>query len=249
MKKTVIIVLVLIFCHFENYGQKNKKNSVQFDIGTSITIPYKQMVEFRTLLPINGNGSSKTNYKTNFGYFAEILSDYNINENISITAGFNYNYTSYKIKDGEDIMISEGNLNNSYLNIPLLFNYRLSEKNPISISAGAYLGLLLFAQEKGTSYLDTSKIIVVETNDPLLQPEQKYDNNIKEDYYSIDYGVLFQLKYEYKWNEKMSGVFFSRFNYGLKNVLSSSLGKLKAKHNAATEWKNYNILIGIGIKI
>ncbi len=247
MRRIIIIIIIFLFSQSENYGQENKKFSYQFDIGTTLTIPYKSTVEFQTLLPING--SNKTSYKTDFGYFIEILSDYNINEKVSITSGLNYNYISYKINDGEGIITSEGKLNNSYLSIPLLFNYQLSEKIPISISAGTYFGLLLFAQEKGTSYLDTSKIIVVDPNDPLLQPEQDYENNITEDYYSVDYGALLQLEYEFNLNKKISGVLLSRFSYGLKNVLSSDLSNRKTMHSATTEWKNYNILIGIGVKI
>lgn len=247
MRKIVIIIIIFLFSNFENYAQENKKFSFQFDIGTSITIPYKSTIEFQTLLPING--SYKTNYKIDYGYFAEILSSYNKNEKISVTTGLNYNYISYRINDGEGIITSKGNLNNSYLNIPLLLNYRLSENTPISISAGTYFGLLLFAQEKGTSYLDTSNLIFADPNDPLLQPEQDYENNIAEDYYSVDYGVLLQLEYEFSLKEKISGVILSRFNYGLKNVLSSGIDKSKTMHSAAYEWKNYNILIGIGIKI
>ena len=130
-----------------------------------------------------------------------------------------------------------------------MLNYRLSENVPVSISAGTYLGFLLFAQEKGTSYLDTSNLIVVDPNDPLLQPEQKYENDIEEDYYLIDYGLLLQLEYEFSLNKKISGVILSRFNYGLKNVLSSGIDKRETIHSAAYEWKNYNILIGIGIKL
>ncbi len=247
MRIILIITIIFLLGHFKNYGQENKKFSFQFDIGTSVTMPYKSTVEFNTLLPING--SCKTDYKTNYGYYAEILTTYNINNKFSITSGLTYNHISYRIKDGEGIFTSEGNLDNSYLNAPLLLNYRLSKNIPVSISTGPYFGLLLHAQEKGTSYLDTSKLIVIDPNDPALQPEQTYKNIIVKDYYLIDYGVLLQLGYEFRLNEKISGIILSKFNYGLKNVISSGINKHNAMHSAAYEWRNYNFMIGIGIKI
>ena len=108
MRRILIITIVFLLGSFRNYGQENKKISFQFNIGTSITIPYKSTVEFWPLFPING--SYKTSYKTDFGYFAEILSEYNINEKISITSGLNYNHTYYKINDGEGVITSKGNL-------------------------------------------------------------------------------------------------------------------------------------------
>lgn len=247
IRKILIISVIILISHYENYGQEGKRLNFQVDFGTSITLPYKTSVEYQTLLPISG--SYKTNYETDFGYFAEILSIYKVKEKISLTTGLNYNYISYKINDGIGIMTSEGNLKNSYLNIPLFLNYRISEKIPVSISTGTYLGILLYAQEKGTMYLDTTNIIVVDPNDPLLKPEQQYNNEIKDDYFSVDYGILFQLEYEFSFSEKISGVFLSRFNYGLKNILSSGMDKQQTEHSAAYEWKNYNILVGIGIKM
>ena len=92
-------------------------------------------------------------------------------------------------------------------------------------------------------------MIVIDPNDPALQPEQKYENYIVKDYYLIDYGVLLQLDYEFRLNENISGVIISKFNYGLKNVISSGINKRKTMHSAAYEWRNYNIMIGIGVRI
>ncbi len=245
MRKIAIIIVIFIFFNLENYGQESKKLSFQFDIGTSITLPYQSEVEFWTFTAIDG--SNKTSYKSDYGYFIETLLTYKLKEKISLTSGLNYNYISYQIIDGYEGFLSEGSLNNSYLSIPLKLNYRISKKIPISISAGAYIGFIMFAQEKGTRYMDTSMFVALDPNDPLLQPEQDYDNNIKEDYSSIDYGLLFQLDYELSFNEKISGVIFSRFNYGLKDIYSGN--NKSAIHNSAFKWKNYNILIGMGIKI
>ncbi len=239
-KKTIVIIL-LLFGYFENYGQEQKKFSAQFDIGTSISIPYKSSVTIRTLLPTTG--SSKTEYQTNIGYIGEILGNYNINNNISISSGLNYKSISYKINDGEGIIKSTGTLNTSYINIPLLLNYKFSDNFPVSISAGTYIGFLIFAREKGTTYIDTSLITVTDPNDPILNSSSNYDDNIKKAYSPVDYGISLQFKGELNQNEKASVIIFSRFNLGLKNIRSGC-----TDHSAMYKWENYNIVIGIGIK-
>ncbi|HAN77564.1 MAG TPA: hypothetical protein DCQ31_07225 [Bacteroidales bacterium] len=247
MRTLLVIALIIALGHFENYGQENKKFSYQFNVGTSVTIPYEKNIEFVFFQPIKG--SNKTDYETNLGYYAEILALYNINNKFSITSGLTYNHTSYKIKDGYVSQWSEGYLNNSYLNVPLLFNYRPSENDSFSVSVGPYFGFILFAQEKGTLYLDTSELIVVDRNDPLLQPEQKYKNDIVKDYYSIDYGILLQLSQEFRLSKEISVVIITRLNYGLRNIISSNVDTRETMHSAAVEWKNYNVLLGLGIKI
>jgi hypothetical protein len=246
MKNSIFIVLTIFT--FSIYGQESdkKKLNFQFDLGTTISIPFEKDVEFKTLTPING--SYKTNYSSDFGYYLELITSYNINNRFIISSGINYNYTSIKIKDGEGIITSEGNLTNSYINIPLLFKYKILPEKPLYISTGGYLGFLINANEKGTTYLDTTGFVVIDPNDPLLQP-QDYDNNVNADFENLDFGLLIQLDYEIKFSEKISGVFLSRFNYGLTNVISTGMDKKEMKHSAAYEWKNYNIIIGFGIKI
>jgi hypothetical protein len=255
MKRILIIAIIFLLSILRNFGQENKKVSFQFDIGTTVTVPYVSSID----------GQFSVNYKSNLGYFAEVLSIYHVNEKLSLISGLNYKYISYKISykiahnpylttqgpvDNTNISYSkaEGSFNNSYLNIPFMFNYRFYEN--ISISAGLYSGLLLFAKEKWPSSDAKTALELIKQNEPNLERANLESNyNIKEDYYNIDYGLLIQLGYEFKLNDKLSGVILSRFNYGLKNVLSSSMDKPRTGHNLANKWKNYNISIGIGLKI
>jgi len=212
-----------------------------------LTIPYKSKIETYVLYPATMT-TPYTEYETNYGYYLEGLIKYKLNNNFSITTGFNYKFISYKILDIWNYNISEGKINNYIFNIPFFLNYKLSEKIPITVSAGPYIELLIKARETGVTYIDTSKILVIDPNDPLLK-EQNYDNNLIHKYKPINYGLSIQLEYEHKFSKKMSGILLSRFNYGLNNVLIDNLEKRPAFKNSAIEWKNYNILIGLGIKI
>lgn len=154
--------------------------------------------------------------------------------------------TSLKINDKIGLIENKGNLTNSYLTFPVLIKHRLSDKIPITISAGPYLGVLISANEKGTSYLDTAGLVFAEPEAVIqIEPTQKYDTDIKKDYTSIDYGLSIQLDYEISLSRGLKGVILSRFNYGLKDILSNDL----VNNSSANDWKNYNLMIGFGLKL
>ena len=224
------------------FGQDFKRFDYQFDIGTTLTIPYKKTIESMPEV----DRHPVTNYYSDFGYFLECMISYNFNKKVAINSGLNYNYSSLAINDKVGFNESKGNLTSSYLHLPVLFKYHVFDK--ISISVGPYVGLLISANERGTTYIDTAGFGAFGIHDPLLDAIeliQKYDKNIKDDYTDIDFGLSGQVDYELALGEKWIGVIFSRFNYGLKNVMTNDL----VNNNTATEWKNYSLMIGLGIKL
>ncbi len=245
MKKALTVLMIL--SQVGTFAQDSKKISFQFNLGTSLSIPDQSTANYNVLIPVTG--TFKTDYQSSFGYFSEVIVNYEFNEKVSVSTALNYTYSSLSIVDEEGRTRHEGNISNSYLNIPLMVGYQFLEKIPLTISGGAYLGVFLNARENGTQYLDTVGLIFNDPNDPSIIPEQEYDYSISEDYLSTDFGVLLQLDYEKELNEKLILVFMTRFNYGLKNVLVDDYQNRETKYSAATEWKNHNLLIGVGVKI
>ena len=243
MKPILMILLLGLISLVEIYAQDFKKISYQLDFGTTLTIPYKKTIE---VMP-EFAGHPQTDYCSDFGYFLELFISYKLNSKYSISTGLNYNYTVLDINDKIGLIENKGNLTNSYLTLPFMIKYRLYEKIPITISAGPYLSMLISANEKGTSYTDTSRFVIY-APDPVtesIEPIQKYDTDIKKDYTSIDYGASLQLAYEVKISQAIHGVILTRFNYGLKNVLTNNL----MNNSSAKEWKNYNVMLGFGLKL
>jgi hypothetical protein len=247
MKQILMILIFGLISLGEIYSQDFKKVNYQLDFGTTLTIHYKKTIEIWPEF----EGYPQTDYSTNFGYFLEALISYDLNSKFSISTGLNYNLTSLKINGKISLFENKGNLTNSYLSFPVLIKFRLSDLLPITISAGPYLGLLISANEKGTSYIDTSGFIIAEPDpefpsDPVfqLEPKKKYDSDIKKDYTSIDYGLSIQLDYEINLSHGLKGVILTRFNYGLKDVLTNDL----VNNSSANDWKNYNLMIGFGLK-
>jgi hypothetical protein len=239
MKHIFAVLGILIVTN--TFGQDFKKFDYQFDIGTTLTIPYRKTIE---IWP-EADRHPVTNYSSDFGYFLECMISYNFNRKVAINSGLNFNYSSLGINDKVGFYESKGNLTSSYLHLPILVKYHVYDK--ISISTGPYLGLLISAKEKGTKYIDTTGFAPW-TPDPALETielTQKYDNKIKNDYTTFDFGWSAQVDYEFGLGEKFVGVIFSRFNYGLMNVMTNDL----ENNNTATKWKNYNVMIGLGIKL
>lgn len=243
MRKITLTLIGLLFLNVNLIvGQEFKKIDYQFGFGTTVSIPYKKTVE---LWP-EFEGHPKTDYNSSLGYFFELIISYKINAKFAINSGLNYNYGRLKINDKIGLTESKGNITNSYLNVPILIRFQLSDNIPISFSSGAYMGILIGAKEKGTSYIDTAGF--VDSGDPVLEsiePVQDYNNDIKGNYKKYDFGLSTQLDFEVKLNNKFSGIIFSRFNYGLTDVITNET----YTNSSASEWKNMNLMFGIGLRL
>ncbi|MCK4663201.1 MAG: PorT family protein [Bacteroidales bacterium] len=239
-----IILITGIIAVTNLFGQEFKKIDYQVDFGTTFSIPYKKTIEIWT----NIEGHPKTDYSSGFGYFFEFMISYNINTNLAIISGLNYNLNKFEIYDKIGLTESKGDLTSSYLHLPILINYSVSDKLPISISAGTYLEFLINAREKGTSYIDTAGFVFGDVPDPVIvaiEPVQDYNNDIKKNYKDFDFGLSVQLDYKLTLSDRLLCVVFSRFNYGLLDVITNDI----QVNSSASKWKNYNLLIGIGLKL
>jgi len=243
MKNIFLIFILGTISFVEIPAQDVRKMDYQLDVGTILTIPYRKTIE---ILP-EFEGHPKTAYTSDFGYLFEFLVSYSANGKYSILTGLNYNYFSLKINDKIGLIENKGNLTSSYFTLPILIKYRLSDKIPFTLSAGPYIGYLVNANEKGTSYIDTAGLVFAEP-DPLIQsiePVRKYNTNIKKDFTSIDYGLSLQLEFEIKLNKLLDVVILTRFNCGLKDIVTNDL----VNNSLAGDWKNYNLTIGLGLKL
>jgi hypothetical protein len=239
----LLFTILAVLATISAFGQNFKKIEYQFDLGSTITIPFKKTIE---LWP-EFKGHPKTDYNFDLGYFLEFLISYNFNQKVAIISGLNFNYNNLKIDDNVGFVESKGDLTISYLHLPVLVNYQLFNHIPLTLSTGPYLGLLLAANEKGTSYIDTTGFVYLETN-PEFQPVnsiQNYSREVKNNYTSFDFGLTLQGNYKIKLNQRLEGMVFARLNYGLKDVITNKV----ESYNTASYWRNYNLLIGLGIKL
>jgi hypothetical protein len=240
MKCTILIILGLfILSHIK--GQNSNKIEYQFNVGTTVSIPYTRT--FETFSEIANNPTTK--YDSDFGYFLEMMVSIPIVHKYSLNTGVNYNYNSLKTNFTGGPFEEDGTMSKAYLSLPVLLKYHLSSNFPLSISAGPIFGILMHAEEKGTQFIDLNQLTPspYESADPLImamEPIQKYKRDVTEYYATFDFGLGLQLDYDIKLSDKITAVIVSRFNYGLQNIVEEK--------NSEFEWRNYSFMFGLGLK-
>ena len=227
--KFIFLLLILSLLLFDAAAQDNKKIEFQIGAGTNLSIPYKKQIVIS--IPF-GNLPAKE-YNSRFGYFAECLVTYNFNDRIGVNSGLNYSLNNInEFVDFDDIS-TDYNLRFSYFQIPVLLKYQLHNNLPLSVYVGPYFGFLVSAREKGK----ISGLFTWTLGDPVFE-EIEVDNDIKEYYSNFDMGLSFRIDYSITLNEKLNGMVFTGFNMGLTNTIE----------NKSYEWRNYGLILGLGIK-
>ena len=211
------IIMILIIVSVK--GQTNKKINYQINFGTCISLPYKYKIEIPKYdMAFNSNPS--------FGYFTEILVGFNFNNQFSIFTGVNYLQSNLNINNNFFDLKIKGKRKSSSLVFPLVAKYQFSKKLPVIVGFGTYFSKILTIEEKGTSLVNNMI--------------SSHDLDIKERYKSYDFGISGQVDFDLRISDKVMCVLFSKFNYGLINVMEFS---------SWDKWRNYNMLLGFGIKI
>ena len=223
---------LLLFIAVNTNAQEAKTLHYQLSLGTNYTMPYQKKW---SLL------DTRHEYSGSFGYFSELLVHYNMKPKVTLRSGINYNYTQFEEWYLVNYSTASFKVNKSSLRIPLLFTYYPLKDTPISVSAGPYIGILLSAKEKGSGYFYTSELTIEDENDPVFQNPISIDNDIKDIYKNVDYGMTIELNYDFKLTPNIKSVVLTRFSYGLTDIINGSTTNFK--------WKNYYLDLGIGIKI
>lgn len=238
--KTNCTILAL-FIGVSLFSQDIKPLDYSIGFGTNISVPYKRTVETMT----HFTDHPVTDYKTGLSYFFEVLTSYNLNNQFYLVSGLNYNKNKLRIIDRVGFSQSKGTITTSYLNLPILLSYRFSDTSPIFVKAGPYIGYLLTAKEKGTTTIDTTGLIYFGDKPPIIDdPVQDYNNDIKENYTGIDFGLSAQFEYNLKISTGLSALIFTKFNFGLIDVVTNDI----ITNSTARTWKNYNLMVGLGLK-
>jgi hypothetical protein len=237
MNKLILTIIGLIIL-LSISGQEVQKLNYQINFGTNISIPYKKTIETHQEF----EGHPIMNFKSGYDYFVEFILTYNLNPRMSLNSGVSFINNKLQVNSTAGQIEQDGIIRTNYLGIPLEFNYQIFENIPLRIGFGAYLNLLIKSKEKGTMYIDTTGFSNYYP-DPYLESMeiiQEYDNDITGNYNNLDFGLTSKVEYEFKAIKNTSMVVFSKFNYGLTNT---------RKGSSSIEWKNYNLLFGLGIKI
>ena len=219
INKKALMNLKLLFLAFSGFvglyanGQTNPRNPIVTGVKGGLNVSNISA------------GSKSQNFKPsfNFGGFVEFPLSYYKQFAIQFElqySGQGYNGKEIEKKEpGTGNVIEKNKLDNvglHYLNVPIVIKYYVSDN--FAIEVGPQIGFLMGANGTFDLYkYNEARNYVVENSSNLVNELDKngYGNNNYKDFYdTLDYGVTFGISYNFE-----SGVFLSgRYYLGLKDV-------------------------------
>ena len=139
--------------------------------------------------------------------------EYQATSDLFMSLGLQYSrqgsrFPDFERKDGEFVEgYSEWHTDLDYLNVPLLFGYRIAKG--FSVKAGLQLGLLLGGKEK-MSYTD---ITILDGGTRKQGNAVPRETDVKDVYKSVDLSIPLALSYEFE-----NVILDARYNFGLSRI-------------------------------
>lgn len=139
--------------------------------------------------------------------------EYQATSDLFMSLGLQYSrqgsrFPDFERKDGEFVEgYSDWHTDLDYLNVPLLFGYRIAKG--FSVKAGLQLGLLLGGKEK-MSYTD---ITILDGGTRKQGNAVPRDTDVKDVYKSVDLSIPLALSYEFE-----NVILDARYNFGLSRI-------------------------------
>lgn len=139
--------------------------------------------------------------------------EYQATSDLFMSLGLQYSrqgsrFPDFERKDGEFVEgYSDWHTDLDYLNVPLLFGYRIAKG--FSVKAGLQLGLLLGGKEK-MSYTD---ITILDGGTRKQGDAVPRETDVKDVYKSVDLSIPLALSYEYE-----NVILDARYNFGLSRI-------------------------------
>lgn len=139
--------------------------------------------------------------------------EYQATNDLFMSLGLQYSrqgsrFPDFERKDGEFVEgYSDWHTDLDYLNVPLLFGYRIAKG--FSVKAGLQLGLLLGGKEK-MSYTD---ITILDGGTRKQGNAVPRETDVKDVYKSVDLSIPLALSYEFE-----NVILDARYNFGLTRI-------------------------------
>ena len=139
--------------------------------------------------------------------------EYQATSDLFMSLGLHYSrqgsrFPDFERKDGEFVEgYSDWHTDLDYLNVPLLFGYRIAKG--FSVKAGLQLGLLLGGKEK-MSYTD---ITILDGGTRKQGNAVPRETDVKDVYKSVDLSIPLALSYEFE-----NVILDARYNFGLSRI-------------------------------
>lgn len=171
----------------------------------------------------NGKNINLYHYKVRFT--AGVEAEYGVNDWLGVSLGAVYSQQGAKIEYAENIVVNQaggdflevteidGNVNNEYINIPLMANVYIPGVKGLALKAGVQVGFCLSSKENMTTHvypvpLSSNQVTIIDN-----YTSQKTYTELKDFCKSVDFGISVGLSYEYR-----NVVLDARYYFGLTKI-------------------------------
>jgi hypothetical protein len=243
MKNTLLVLLTLFSISI--FAQE-KKIKYQLSIGPTLSVP-----KTSKLSDSNIDGFPEIKSSINIGVFILPSINYSFNEKTSLDFGFGYYLDRFSIENKIGPTVNKGTRNINQLQVPININFRFRNDNSYQFGIGAFTSFLLSAKEKGHTEIDYSKINPTDVNDPIyIDNSGSYNNNIKGNYNSVNFGAFIQLKKDISFSTNTSGFILIKINQYFNSIKNQdSNTPLNNYFNLKNEKEPTTVNLGIGIDL
>jgi hypothetical protein len=243
MKKTLLILLAL-FSVSVFAQEKNIKYQLSF--GPTLSVP-----KTSKLSDSNIDGFPEIKSSINIGAFILPSINYSFNEKTSLDFGFGFYLDRFSVENKIGPTVNKGNRNINQLQVPININFRFGNDDSYLFGIGGFTSFILSAKEKGQTKIDYSQLNPYDPNDPIIIDDNvSYNNDIKDNYNSVNFGAFIQLKKEISFSTNTAGFVLIKINQyfnAIKNYDSNSA--LNNYFNLKNEKEPTTVNLGIGIDL
>jgi hypothetical protein len=186
-----------------------------FSLIPRLGVNFANMTNNEVVVTLDANPQNDKTLKSRIkpGLMVGFDAEYQATSDLFMSLGLQYSrqgsrFPDFERKDGEFVEgYSDWHTDLDYLNVPLLFGYRIAKG--FSVKAGLQLGLLLGGKEK-MSYTD---ITILDGGTRKQGNAVPLETDVKDVYKSVDLSIPLALSYEFE-----NVILDARYNFGLSRI-------------------------------
>jgi len=244
MKPSLLLIFMIGF--LSKTHAQDQKIEFQLSLGPTFSIP-----KTSELANANTEGSPKVKSSINIGAYILPSFNYSLGKKSSLDFGVGFFLDRFSIENEIGPIISKGNRSISQIQIPINFNFHFSKDKSYLFGVGGFASFLISAKEKGETKINTTQIEIIDPNDPFFSSSAttvSYNENIKENYNSVNFGAFIQLRKNIIFSSSKEGFILIRINQYFNSIKdNNSNSSLNQNIEFKNEKEPTTINLGIGI--
>ena len=226
------------------YSQ-NKNIEFQLSLGPTFSIP-----KTSELTTSNSEGSPEIKSSINIGVYILPSVNYSLSEKSSIDFGVGFFLDRFSIEDKIGPVTNKGNRSVTQIQTPINYNFHFSQDKSYQLGIGAFASFILSAKEKGDAIITDFILYDPNESDPLAGTSSvSYDNDIKDNYNTVNFRAFIQLKKNISFTSDKKGFILLKINQYFNSIKNNEFESSNPYIDYNNEKEPTTVNLGIGITL